>query len=187
VIPGHDWFPRELPANVRIGERSWLYSSFALLHCVSRRQGAVRIGNDSGIYQGTFFELGPRGEVWIGDYCSIVGATICVNSRVEIGDYALIAHEVVIADSHWSVPPPGTFGVEGAAADGPEEPPAIVVGRNAWVGARAVLLRGCELGEGAIVGAGAVVDFRVPPYAIVAGNPARIVGWATPKDGGGKG
>jgi acetyltransferase-like isoleucine patch superfamily enzyme len=35
-----------------------------------------------------------------------------------------------------------------------------------------------SIGEGAIVGAGAVVDFEIPPFAIVAGNPARIVGWA---------
>jgi acetyltransferase-like isoleucine patch superfamily enzyme len=49
-----------------------------------------------------------------------------------------------------------------------------------------VLLPGARLGDGVIVGAGAVVDFEVPPYAVVAGNPARIVSWArpTPAPGG---
>ena len=55
------------------------------------------------------------------------------------------------------------------------KPAAIVVGRNSWIGARAVLLTGAVIGEGAIVGAAAVVDFEVPPFATVAGNPARIV------------
>ena len=53
----------------------------------------------------------------------------------------------------------------------------IVIGENSWVGARAVILSGARIGEGAIIGAAAVVDFEVPPGAIVAGNPARIVGW----------
>jgi acetyltransferase-like isoleucine patch superfamily enzyme len=52
----------------------------------------------------------------------------------------------------------------------------ISIGRNSWIGERAVLHGGAQLGEGAIVGAFAVVDFQVPDFAIVAGNPARIVG-----------
>jgi acetyltransferase-like isoleucine patch superfamily enzyme len=46
-----------------------------------------------------------------------------------------------------------------------------------------VLLSGVRIGEGAIVGAAVVVDFEVPPFAIVAGNPLRIVGWAKERPG----
>jgi len=42
----HDWFPRALPDNVVIGERSWLYSSFAFLHYRSDQPCGVRIGSD---------------------------------------------------------------------------------------------------------------------------------------------
>lgn len=174
AAPGHlehDWFPRPLPASVLIGRRSWWYSSFACLHTRSTRPVSVRVGNDTGIYHRTFFDLGPNGEVEIGNYCSIVGAIISTNGRVIIRDYALIAHEVVIADSFvaapwdvWQDSPPGAAG-------------EIVVGQCSWIGARAVLLGGARIGEGAVVGAAAVVDFVVPPYAIVAGNPARVVGW----------
>jgi len=84
----------------------------------------------------------------------------------------------VIADTFAAVPP----------ADGDDEagerPVSVRVGRNAWVGTRAVLLGGADLGEGASVGAGAVVDFPVPEYGGVAGNPARVVGQARP--GGGR-
>jgi acetyltransferase-like isoleucine patch superfamily enzyme len=51
----------------------------------------------------------------------------------------------------------------------------IVVGHDVWLGSRATLMSGVRVGDGAVVGACAVVTKDVPPYAIVAGNPARIV------------
>jgi acetyltransferase-like isoleucine patch superfamily enzyme len=165
----HDWFPRPLPENIRIGEGSWMYSAYAFLHYRSRRPVGVRMGRHSGAYSGTLFELGPDGEVTIGDHCAIVGAIISTNGRVVIHDYAFIAHDVVIADSAMSAPGP---------TEVPSHNPSVVIGRNAWVGARAVLLGGARLGEGAILGAGAVLDSAVPDYAIAAGNPACVVGSA---------
>ncbi len=174
----HDWFPEPLPSNVTIGPRSWVYSAFAFIHHRSVRPEGVRIGADSGIYNGTFFELGPSGEVRIGDFCTLVGAIICTNRRVEIEDFAFIAHEVTIADEGVAAAPFSTeFKSDTALPD-----LCVRVGRNAWVGARAVLVAPASIGEGAIIGAGAVVDFEVPPYAVVAGNPGRVVGWARPKD-----
>jgi acetyltransferase-like isoleucine patch superfamily enzyme len=172
----HDWFSRPVPANVAIGARSWVYSAFAFLHCQSCRPCAVRIGHDSGVYHGTFFELGSAGEVVIGNCCTVVGAIVRTDRRVVIEDYALISHEVVIADTFAPVPP------EEDLPEGGEPLVSVTVGRNAWIGARAILLGGAKIGEGAIVGAGAVVDFPVPAFAIVAGNPARVVGSAPPKD-----
>lgn len=164
-ILSHDWFPRPLPSNVRIGERSWCYSSFAFLHCRSQNAIGVEIGNDTGIYNGTFFDLGPEGTVQIGNYCTLVGAIIATNGCVTIGDYSFIAHEVVLADHSAAVPSPAE-----------PHPPGISIGANCWIGARAILLRGAVIGDNAIIGAGAVVDFEVPRGAIVAGNPAKIVG-----------
>ena len=170
----HDWFPPPLPANVVLGERSWCYSSFSCLHYRSRRPCGVRVGHDSGIYHGTFFDLGPDGEVEIGNYATLVGAIISTNSRVVIGDYAFLAHEVVLADSFAATP---HFAHDPVSRDRESnERPAVILGNNCWVGARAVLLSGAIIGEGAILGAGAVVDFEVPPFAVVAGNPARVVG-----------
>src|SRR5262249_52667565 len=158
----HDWFPRPLPANVVIGPRGWLYSSFAFVHCRSRRPRAVRIGHDSGLNVGTFFELGGRGEGEIGKYCSIVGALILSGPRVVSDDRALVSHDVVFADSFAAAPRPESTTDAGL----PPEPGlvSVAVRRNAWVGTRAVLLRGADLGEGAIGGAGSVVDFPVPAY-----------------------
>ena len=165
----HDWYPRPLPGNVQIGERSWLYSSYAFLHYDSRQPCGVRIGSDSGVYYTTFFDLGPTGEVSIGDFCSIVGAIFATNGRVVVEDYAFVAHEVVIADDPHSTLP---------ISEPCRQDPVVLIGRNAWIGARCVLLAGADVGEGAIVGAGAVVQTKIPPYAIAAGNPARVTGWA---------
>lgn len=51
----------------------------------------------------------------------------------------------------------------------------IVVGEDAWVGAGTILLSHCRIGRGAVVAAGAVVSKPVPPYAVVAGIPAKII------------
>ena len=56
------------------------------------------------------------------------------------------------------------------------EPTLPVVGDGAWIGERAIILPGRRIGEGAIVGAGAVVTRDVRPYEIVGGNPARPIG-----------
>ena len=171
----HDWFPESLPENVELGERTWLYSTYAFRHFQSRRTIGLRTGHDTGLYNGTFFDLGPNGEVSIGDYCTLVGAIICSNGRVEIGDYAFIAHEVVIADTFAALP--GILGqnISAASEVHQSQKARIVIRENVWIGARAVLLDGADIGEGAVVGAAAVVDFHVPPFSVVAGNPGRIV------------
>ena len=51
----------------------------------------------------------------------------------------------------------------------------IVIGNDVWIGGHVIILPGVQIGNGAIVGAGAVVTKNVPDYAIVGGNPARII------------
>lgn len=164
----HDWYHAPLPANVVIGERSWLYSSFAFLHHRSRREAAVRIGEDSGIYHGTFFETGTGGEVHIGDYCQIAATIFRTDGRIEVGDYALIAHGVTIADTFAPAPP-------GAPPHAPRAPAETVIGRSVWIGFGATIVGGVRVGDAAIIAAGAVIDRDVPDGAVAAGNPARLI------------
>lgn len=49
------------------------------------------------------------------------------------------------------------------------------IGNDVWIGANSTILRGVIIGDGAVIGAGSVVTRSVPPYAIVAGNPAKII------------
>lgn len=51
----------------------------------------------------------------------------------------------------------------------------VVIGNDVWIGQEAMILSGVSVGDGAVIGARSVVSRDVPPYAIVAGNPARLV------------
>jgi acetyltransferase-like isoleucine patch superfamily enzyme len=156
-----DWFPRDLPAGLEIGSRSFLVSSYTFLRTAPT--AAIRIGGDTGIYRETFFELGAAAQVTIGDYCTLVGAILRVESELRVGNYVLISHEVVITDCE----SPG-FGRR-------QSPRPITVGDDVWIGMRAIILAGVTIGRGAVVGAGAVVTNDVPAMTIVSGNPARVV------------
>ena len=170
TVLAHDWYDAPLPAGVELGERSWVYSSYAFLHCRSELDPCVRVGADSGVYDGTMFELGPKGSVDIGRYASVVAAIIRAGGPVVIEDYALVSWNVYIGDLDTDAALPAD---EGGAWTDPDTP--LVIGANAWVGAGAVLLRGASVGRDAIVGAGAVLRSAVPPGVVVAGNPARVV------------
>jgi virginiamycin A acetyltransferase len=59
--------------------------------------------------------------------------------------------------------------------DGAGDLPDTEVGHDVWIGHGVLILPGARIGSGAIIGAGAVVAGVVPPYAVVAGNPARVI------------
>ncbi len=175
----HDWFDCPVPQNVQIGPRSWLYSTYSFRHFLSTESLALSVGNDTGIYNGTFFDLGPQGAVDIGNFCTIVGAIFATNRTIHLGDYVFVAHEVVIADCAvampWddarrdvdSSPAVGTAGIG-------KRPTTI--GDGTWICARASIIGPVVIGADAIVGAGAVVTSDVPECSIVAGNPAKVIG-----------
>lgn len=58
----------------------------------------------------------------------------------------------------------------------------VVIGNDVWLGHQALVLSGVTIGHGAIIGAGSVVRHDIPPYAIVAGNPARVAGFRFPPE-----
>jgi len=114
--------------------------------------------------------LHPRLEV--GDRVQIgAGCQFMIGGQVVLGDDVLLGPEVAFVDTNhrWNrldVP----IKEQGFAAPRP-----IFVGKGAWIGLRATILPGVHIGEGAIVGAGAVVMRNVAAYAIVIGNPAHVV------------
>ncbi|MBI5191628.1 MAG: CatB-related O-acetyltransferase [Nitrospirae bacterium] len=58
----------------------------------------------------------------------------------------------------------------------------VVIGNDVWIGQDAMILSGITVGDGAVVAARSVVTRDVPPYAVVAGNPARIIKYRFPDD-----
>jgi acetyltransferase-like isoleucine patch superfamily enzyme len=108
----------------------------------------------------------------------------CEIQYADIGSFTSIANGVVIGGGRhpleWVGMSPvfyeGRDSVTAKFSTHSREPPLqVTVGHDVWIGRSAILLPGVCVGDGAVVGAGAVVTKPVPPYAIVAGNPARLI------------
>lgn len=95
-------------------------------------------------------------------------------SEIHIGNHVMFGPEVIVIGGGHNATVVGRFMKNVHEKTGNEDL-GVVIEDDVWVGTRAIILRGVSVGRGAIVGAGAVVNKSVPPYAIVGGNPARIV------------
>jgi acetyltransferase-like isoleucine patch superfamily enzyme len=112
------------------------------------------------------------------------------HERIYIGGFCSIADEVTIfgggehrTDWITTFPLRIAFGDPLAGRDGhPATRGATRIGNDVWLAYRATVLSGVTIGHGAVVGAGAVVASDIPPYAVVAGNPARVVRYRFPQD-----
>jgi len=150
---------RALAADVRLGAGVMLGRFINLYGCT--------IGDETKI--GAFVEVQKGAS--IGRRCKISSHTF-VCEGVSIGDGVFVGHGVVfINDSYPRATTPN--GSLQTASDWAVEP--TTVGSGASIGSGATILSKVVIGEHAIVGAGSVVTHDVPPFAIVAGNPARIL------------
>jgi len=178
-----DWYPATIPENVVIDETAWLETSFSFLVYRSLAPTGLRIGRGSSSYIGTMFDVGPAGRVTIGDYTLVNGARIICDAEIEIGDYGLISWNVVLMDSYRLSFDIATRRRELEAVsrqsrrilEGESQPRPIRIGSNVWIGFDSCVLPGVTIGDGSIVGARSVVFEDVPPFTVVAGNPARVI------------
>lgn len=108
----------------------------------------------------------------------------CDVYRAHIGAFTSIANGVVLGGARHPMEWVGMSPVFYAGRDSVKakfsehllaEPPEVDIGNDVWIGRSAIVLGGVTIGDGAVVGAGSVVTKSVPSYAIVAGNPARII------------
>lgn len=150
-------------------------------NCKAEKAGQIRIGNHCRVF-GTLQTQGD-GRIQIGDHTCIYRKTVVgsVNS-ITIGSCVIISNHVHIYDNNNHPTSPKVrremcmTGFDGDAwrwvyADSAP----IIIEDNVWIGEYAAVLKGVTIGTGAIVASHAVVTKDVPPYTIVAGNPARVV------------
>lgn len=121
-----------------------------------------------------------KGSIKIDDYSWFSLRTQIIScSSIKIGKYCIFARDVYISDTNEH--PVNPFvrreqtlkGVEPDRYKSMTRP--INIGDDVWVGERACIMKGVNIGNGVVVAANAVVTKDVPDYCVVAGNPARIV------------
>ena len=107
---------------------------------------------------------GPA-KLSIGDNVAIGDRTeIHAGCEITIGDNSLISWDCCIMDRDYH-----------KLMSDKENFKSVHIGKNVWIGARVLILKGITIGDGAVVAAGSVVTRDVPAKALVAGNPARII------------
>lgn len=99
--------------------------------------------------------------VKVGKYCSIGNAKIILDGNHLMNVFSTFPfHEIL----KWEECPPNNWGKE-----------TPIIGNDVWIGLDVTIYSGCHIGDGAVIAGQSVVTKSVPPYAIVAGNPARII------------
>ena len=151
---------------------SWLYNDL-IGHLPSRRLRRLLLqpwlqamGQGSGVQLHCRFLYGPG--VRLGERCVINHGCLFDGRRfaIRVGNDVSIGPEAAIL----------TLGHDPRSDDFADRGGTVSIGNHVWIGYRAVVLPGVNIGEGAVVGAGAVVSRDVAPYTIVVGNPARTIG-----------
>ena len=125
----------------------------------------------------------------IGHY-SYVGYD-CEIHNCDIGAFCSIANNLIVGGAQhpmdWVSTSPVFYNVSGGSGHhlgNNTLPPdkRTTIENDVWIGSRVIIMQGVHIGNGAVVGAGSVVTKDVPPYAVVAGVPAKIIKYRFPDD-----
>lgn len=163
------------PGIDRLGERCRVADDVTVLR-YGAPVGPVELGDDCSLYPGV--------RVVIGDQTQCPTAGIRFGSRIIVnthcylsGEGGLTLEDDVLIGPHARLLSAGHL-IHGGSPNINENAltfGAVHIGAGAWVGAGATVLQGVRVGRGAVVGAAAVVTRDVPDFAVVVGNPARVV------------
>lgn len=165
-----------------LGENSVIYPG-ARVQNLHSEVDRIKIGANSHI-AGRVLTYPSGGKITIGDYCYVGENTnIWSACSIEIGNDVLISHNVDVFDHDTHPIDPLERHKHAEDIFGPGHPKVapnwnekpVKIHDNAWIGCKAIILKGVTIGKAAIVGAGSVVVKNVEPYTIVAGNPAKEV------------
>lgn len=145
--------------NVRVGENVKIYDFVNAYGC--------SIGDNSKV--GTFVEIQKNAS--IGNNCKISSHSfIC--EGVHIGDNVFVGHNVTFINDRF----PRATNTDGSLQNEADwHCEKTIVEKNVSIGSSVTILCGLTIGEGAMIGAGAVVTRDVAPYTLVAGNPAKFI------------
>lgn len=149
---------------------------------ILNKNNKIFIGKNTKVGCTCFLET-DKAYIKIGDRCAIGAGTRLISAEgIEIGNDVIIAWDCYVYDhnSHsvyWnerSLDVYRSYNGMGKIWDGVKSG-KIIIGDKVWIGFGAVILKGVKIGEGAVIGARSVVTKDVPPFTVVAGNPASVI------------
>lgn len=112
----------------------------------------------------------PQAQIELGRDVGGSGITLCAAKRIEIGEGTILGACAMVIDTDFHLPAAGWKWGDNAA----ETARPVKIGRGCFIGTRAIILKGVTIGDGSVIGAGAVVSSDVPAGHLAAGNPATI-------------
>ena len=129
----------------------------------------AKFGKNVVIYPGVW--ITPGRNLRVGDNVDIAKDVIITTSGgVDIGERTLIGYRTQILSSNHTIPPIGQpFPISG------DDHKKITIGKDVWIGANCIITAGVNIGDGAVICAGAVVTKNVKENTIVGGVPAKII------------
>ena len=133
------------------------------------RVNGAKIGKRVIYYPGVW--IAPGKNAVVGDDVDFaLDVFVDTSGGVQIGDRTLIGYGTKIFSSNHVIPP-NRASIFCAGYDKKQ----IVIGKDVWIGANAIILAGRTIGEGAVIAAGSIVTKDVEPYTVVGGNPAKLL------------
>jgi maltose O-acetyltransferase len=191
VFIQNDWYDQPLPSNIFLDEMAYPDTAYSFATFYSERPVGFSMGYASGNYGHGVFTTGKNGEIRIGKFVVLQCTRIIANLSVTIKDHCMFSWGAVITDS-WVNPETYSPSIRRMmleqAAISPHrhlefiEPKPVVIEENVWVGFEAMILPGVTIGRGAVIGSKTLISSDVPEYAVVVGNPSRIIRYLEPTD-----
>lgn len=139
---------------------------------IARGEGGITIGSHIHINDNAYLDteckdgyINISNNVYIG-----TGTTLFGHSGMEIGDHCLLAQNITITPYSHSFEDPDEYIINQGG-----HTRKITIGRDSYLGMNVTVLYSADIGEGSVVGSGAVVVKPLPPYSVAVGNPARII------------
>ena len=133
--------------------------------------GQISIGSRTSICRGSILFVLDDAHFSIGNN-SYVGEynNIRCTSEIRIGNNVRISQFITITDGQYNFSNKNQLiGDQGYKKD------KVIIGDDVWVGSNSIILPGVKIGKGVVVGAGSVVTKDIPDYAVVVGNPAKVI------------